>query len=107
VASDAAIAGRRPELEDFLRRYRQASAWAAAHPDEYAAMLSQETGLPLDVATVTASRNRGVPVPLDESIVAEERRTLETFVRAGIIDKSPDLAGAFDASFNWAEAAVR
>lgn len=102
VASEAAIATKRPELADFLSRLRRASAWATEHRDAYAEVLAQETGLPPDVAAYTVARGLALPVALDESVLQEERETLETFVRAGLIEAAPDIGRAFDPSFGAA-----
>ena len=80
-----AIAGKHAQLEDFLRRLASAQRWEAAHKNEYAAVLAKETGLPLDVALYTVSQARGVTTPIDASVIAEERDTLNTYLRAGVI----------------------
>ncbi len=100
VATPKAIAGKRPQLQDFLRRLDKAQQWAIAHPDPYAQVLARETGLPLDIARYTAARTSAVAAPIDDGLVAEERRTLERFQAAGAVETSPDLDAAFDRSFN-------
>lgn len=100
AATDAAIAGKHAELEDFLTRLTKASRWEADHKAEYAAVLAKETGLPPDVALYTVSQARGAPVPMDASVVAEERDTLAHFLKAGVITTTPRIDGAFDISFN-------
>jgi sulfonate transport system substrate-binding protein len=102
VAGPRAIANKRPQLEDFLRRLARAKRWVAEHKAEYAAVLSRETGLALDITAYTVSNTRGEPVPIDAAVLAEEQRTLEGFRAAGALATAPDLAGAFDPSFNTA-----
>ncbi len=102
AASDAAIAGKRAELADFLSRLAKAQRWEGAHEADYAAVLAKETGLPLDVAAYTVSKVRGVPVPIDASVLAEEHDTIDHFVKAGVVATAPDIDDAFDASFNSA-----
>ena len=102
VASDAAIAGKHAQLQDFLRRLAAAQRWETAHKSEYAAVLAKETGLPPDVALYTVSQARGVAVPIDASVIDEERDTLDTYLKAGVITAAPDIDGAFDTSFNAA-----
>ncbi|HEX7760542.1 MAG TPA: ABC transporter substrate-binding protein [Caulobacteraceae bacterium] len=102
VAGDTAIAGKRAQLQDFLRRLAAAQQWEATHKSEYAAVLAKETGLPLDVALYTVSQVRGVAVPIDASVIDEERDTLSAYLKAGVIPSPPNIDGAFDTSFNGA-----
>ena len=100
AATDAAISTKRAVLQDFLSRLAKAGRWEEQHKSEYSAVLAKETGLPSDVALYTVSQARGTAVPIDASVVAEERETLDHFVRAGVVAKAPDIDRAFDTSFN-------
>ena len=99
VATDSAIANKRAILADFLHRLTLAYIWAEQHPEEHAAVLARETGLPLDVARFTG-RPVYKPEPVGPNIAGEERQLFERYRRAGLISQIPDLNGAFDASFN-------
>ena len=102
AATDSAIAGKRPQLNDFLARLARAQRWEASHQAEYADVLAKETGVPADVALYTVERVRGGPVPIDATVLADERETLDHYVRGGVITSAPNIEGAFDASFNGA-----
>lgn len=102
AASVKAILTKRPQIDDFLRRLAKARRWAAQNPDAFAAVLSKETGLSLDIARWTVGNYKAVPVPIDETSVAEARSVLDHFRAAGAIKSDLDAAGAFDASFNAA-----
>lgn len=102
AASEKAIAEKSPQLTDFLRRLALAQQWAGDHQPAYAATLAKETGLPLDVAAYTVAQYRNLAVPIDDGVIAEERRTIDHFSRAGALTFNRDLAGAFDARFNAA-----
>jgi sulfonate transport system substrate-binding protein len=104
AASEAAIAGKRPQVEDFLRRLAKARRWAGEHPREFAAALSQETGLQPDVALYTVQNYRAAPVEIDDTAVAEATAVLDRFKAAGAVTSTRDPAGAFDRSFNAAVA---
>lgn len=104
AASEAAIAGKRPQVEDFLRRLAKARRWAGEHPQEYAAALSKETGLQPDVALYTVRQYRIAPTAIDDSAVAEATAVLDRFRAAGAVTSTRDPAGAFDRSFNAAVA---
>jgi sulfonate transport system substrate-binding protein len=100
AASEAAIAGKRPQVEDFLRRLAKARRWAGEHPEQYAAALSKETGLQPDIALYTVRQYRAQPAPIDDAAVAEAKAVLERFQAAGAVSSTRDPAGAFDRSFN-------
>ncbi|MFT3966985.1 MAG: ABC transporter substrate-binding protein [Sphingobium sp.] len=100
AASDKAIANKRAIIQDFVQRLARARKWALSHKAEYAAVLAKETGLPLDVATFTVTQQQTAAVPIDPSIQEEQRAILERYRRAGLIDRVPDLDGAFDPSFS-------
>jgi sulfonate transport system substrate-binding protein len=100
AANDAAITAKHAALADFLRRLAQAQRWEATHKVEYAAVLAKETGLPGDVALYTVSKARGVPTPIDASILSEERETLDHYAKGDVIASAPNIEGAFDTSFN-------
>jgi sulfonate transport system substrate-binding protein len=104
AASEAAIAGKRPQMEDFLRRLAKARRWAGEHPQEFAAALSKETGLRPDVALYTVQHYRIAPSAIDDAAVAEGRAVLDRFRAAGAVTSTRDPAGAFDRSFNAAVA---
>ncbi len=104
AASEAAIAGKRPQMEDFLRRLAKARRWAGEHPQEFAAALSKETSLQPDVALYTVRHYRIAPSAIDDAAVAEGRAVLDRFRAAGAVSSTRDPAGAFDRSFNAAVA---
>ncbi len=83
VANEKAIAAKRAQLADFLQREARALAWAKANPDAYAAVLSRETGLPLDVARDYAVKNARTAVPIDDAVIADVARVLDDFRASG------------------------
>jgi sulfonate transport system substrate-binding protein len=99
VANTEAIASKRDQIADFLTRLLRAQRWSGAHKDEYAAVMAKETGLDLEIARLTVETYRGQPVPIDASVIEEERRVLDLFRRTGAIPSAPDIAQAFDTSF--------
>lgn len=104
AANLGSIAAKRPQIADFLQRLSRAQRWSEDHRDAYAAVMAKETGLDLQIARLTVETSRGQPVPIDATVIAEARRVLEVFRAAGAIDAAPDIAPAFDTSFNAAVA---
>ena len=104
AANDKAIATKRAQLADFLARAARARTWAQTHQEDYARVLAKETGIPLDVARFTVRETVMAVVPVDDGLRGEQLAILERYRRAGVIPSAPDLAGAFDPSFNQAVA---
>ena len=100
AANDKAIATKRAQIEDFNARLARAHKWVGTHLDDYAKVLARETGLPLDVAQFTVRSYITAPVPMDDTLRQEEQGILTRYKAAGLIDKVPDLTGAFDSSFS-------
>jgi sulfonate transport system substrate-binding protein len=99
AASDKSINTKHAQIADFVQRLARARQWVASHREEYAAVLAKETGLPLDVASFAAGDSITQAVPVDDSLRSEQLAILGRYQRAGIIQKLPDLSGAFDSSF--------
>jgi len=95
VANEAAIARKRALLADFAEREARALAWLSAHRADYAPVLARETGLPLDIARITADKNVRRPVPMDAQVIADQQLVLDTFRRAGDVRSPRALADAF------------
>lgn len=100
AANEHAIATKRAQLGDFLRRLARAQLWAKAHEDLYAQALAVDTGLPLDIAQATVANLRTQATPIDATVEAEEAKTLAHFRAAGVIDRPIDVHAALDPSFN-------
>lgn len=96
VASTHAIQERGALLSDFISRESRALEWAAAHLDEYAALLARETGLPPAVARVFASRTARLRVALDERLIQDLQQVLDSFERAGELHAGRPLSEALN-----------
>ena len=99
VATERAIADKRAQLADFLRRVAIGQRWALSHPDEVAAMQSKVTGLPTDVLKTVYQRGQVHPVAIDDSVVAAQQRTADTYEAANVIRAHLDVRTSFDRSF--------
>jgi sulfonate transport system substrate-binding protein len=106
VANNDAISGKRILLADFLKREAKALEWQKTHKEEFARVLSKETGLPLDIARNYANKNARSSVPIDDAVIADQRQVLTDFKAAGAVEGKRDLAAAFDKSFSKTEVAA-
>jgi sulfonate transport system substrate-binding protein len=57
-------------------------------------------GIPDEVAREWFGRARTQFVVIDERVVADQQRTIDTYARHGVIQKRVAAADAFDLSFN-------
>jgi sulfonate transport system substrate-binding protein len=104
AASEKAIAEKRPQIEDFLKRLAKARRWAADNPDAFGKVLAKETGLSEEVALYTVRQYRIRPTPLGQESVNEAKAVLDRFRAGGAVNTTRDPAQAFDTSFNGAVA---
>jgi sulfonate transport system substrate-binding protein len=99
AATDESIKTKRAEIDDFVRRVAAGQQWALSHPDEVAAIQSRVTHLPADVLKVVYQRAQLKPITIDSKVIAEQQRTADLYVRAGVIKTSLDVTPSFDAQF--------
>lgn len=94
-ASDRALRDKRPQLEDFGRRFATARRWGEAHREAYAQMLTGQTGLPIAATRRFLHRTVNVPVPIDAALIAEEQQIADLFHEAGLLARPVQVAPHF------------
>jgi len=99
VTSSAAIASKRPLLEDFLTRQARAQSWAHQHPEAYAQLYSKQTGLPIDVTRQVVRHMDYEVVPIDAEVIRQHQDTADLFLEAGVIHQPVNASLAFDHTF--------
>jgi sulfonate transport system substrate-binding protein len=101
-ALDTAIADKREQVADVVRRAARAARWADGHVDDYAHYWSGLVGVNFDVAKFGFETSPTLPVPIDEAVIADQQRTADLYSDAGVINRHIDVRGFFDTSFNTA-----
>jgi len=109
VASEAALGAKRALLADYAARLARARAWALTDPAPYAKVWSKLIGLPEAVPLRWFGRAQYRTVPIDDTVIADEQRIIDLYVRAGLIPRAraPRAEAILDPSFSEATAAVR
>ncbi len=75
-----------PELVRLaMRALGESGAWAEAHRDELAQVLSQTTGVPLETMRRAVARAHYGFVPMDAGIVAQQQAVADRFRRLRLI----------------------
>jgi sulfonate transport system substrate-binding protein len=99
VASPGAIRDRRAELADFVRRQTAARAWSQDNVGSYAETWGKLMNIPPAVPLNWLTRARIRVVPVDDSVVADEQKTIDLYFRSALINRSLDAADIVDRSF--------
>jgi sulfonate transport system substrate-binding protein len=102
VATPEAIRDKRAALEDFVRRLAAARAWSQHHVAAYAESWGRLMNISPSVAVNWLSRARIRLAPIDDGVVADEQKTIDLYVRAGLIKQKLDAGEIVDRSFSEA-----
>jgi sulfonate transport system substrate-binding protein len=81
----------RAAIEEYVGRLAEAQRWSNRHPDEWAEVWADETGLSTAVTQMAVDRRFLTPVPIDHKVLASEQRIADTFVRAGLLPEALDV----------------
>ncbi|WP_342237761.1 ABC transporter substrate-binding protein [Inquilinus sp. OTU3971] len=100
VARPDAIEAKRAALQDFVGRLAKARSWGTSNYPAYAEIWSRLVGLPQEVALQYLSRQAVRPVAIDDAVVADEQKTIDLYLRAGLIQTQLDANAVLDRSFN-------
>lgn len=92
----ASLRDKRPLLSDLAARFAAARIWGETHRDDYAKMLTQQTGVPIAATKLYVSRSVYVPVPIDAGLIAEEQGIADLFHAAGLLPKTVQVAPHFE-----------
>lgn len=106
VANRAALAdpAKNAALRDYVVRIAKANTWARQHPDQWARVYAQLTGLPASVASSAVPRLALTPVPVDDTVLDAEQKLADAFTAANQLPGKVDLSGYLDRRFNDAVA---
>jgi sulfonate transport system substrate-binding protein len=107
VSSAASLASKRRLLEDLLMRLARAQSWAHHHPEEYAKLYSNQTGLPIEVTRLVVKRMDYQFVSIDDAVVHEHQAVADLYLKAGVIRQPIEVSSAFDRSLFTNAAAAR
>jgi sulfonate transport system substrate-binding protein len=102
VATPAAIRDKRPELEDFVRRLTAARAWSQDHVDSYAETWGNLMSIPATVPLNWLRRAKIRITPIDDGVVADEQKTIDLYLRVGLIKLKLNASDIVDRSFSAA-----
>jgi len=99
VATTQAISTKRAALADLVKRLAAARIWSSTHRIEYAKVISHIVGIPEDVALGQITREVNAPSAITPQIVAQQQRTIDLYLAAGLIKSRVDAHTLLDSSF--------
>jgi sulfonate transport system substrate-binding protein len=102
VASPEAIRDKREALLDFVRRLTAARAWSLDNVNGYAETWSKLMNIPAAVSLNWLARAKIRIAPIDDSVVADEQKTIDLYFRSGLISRKLDASDIVDRSFSAA-----
>ena len=100
-ARDDALAdeAKRAALNDFVGRLARARTWGLENLDSYAATWGQIVGLPREVGVKMYRRGEWRATAIDASVVVDEQKTIDLYVRFGLISKRIEASKVVDPIF--------
>ena len=99
AATDAAIAAKRPVLQDFLQRVVRAQQWSYRNVDAFSATLARIIGIPPEAARLQFERRQQKWVPIDAQVIADQQGTADFYRQVGLIKQGLDVKTTFDTGF--------
>ena len=83
-------------IEQVIKAYEQARQWALAHPEELAALLAKESGLPLEVARLQLSRTDFSDSQPGAEQIAALKAAAPILTAEGLVRKGVDVDQVVD-----------
>jgi sulfonate transport system substrate-binding protein len=102
VATPNAIRDKRGELEDFVRRLAAARAWSQGNVAGYAETWGKLMNIPTAVPLNWLARAKIRIAPIDDSVIADEQKTIDLYFRSGLIKQNLNASDIVDRSFSEA-----
>ncbi|NUT15908.1 MAG: ABC transporter substrate-binding protein [Cupriavidus sp.] len=100
AATDAALASKRAVLQDFLHRVVRAQQWSYQHVPEFSATLARIIGISPQAARLQFERRRTQWRGIDAELIAEQQRTADFYLKAGLLRQRLDVRQTFDPGFS-------
>lgn len=99
AATDSALASKREVLRDFLQRVVRAQRWSYQHVDDFSAALARIIGIPPEAARLQFERRQQTWRPIDDTIIAEQQRSADFYLKAGLLKQRLEVRSTFDTGF--------
>jgi sulfonate transport system substrate-binding protein len=91
LASDSFTKAHPDILRGMIQELQTATTWTKQHPDDYAKILSDETGVDIAVWKQTLQTDPPNVTFIDESTITYQQKVADTFLRLALIPKKLDV----------------
>jgi sulfonate transport system substrate-binding protein len=98
AATDDALKSKRAVLRDFQQRVERAQLWSYEHSAEFGNALARIIGIPADAAKLQFERRATRWVPIDAQVLADQQKTADFYLAAGLIRQRLDVAATFESA---------
>ena len=102
AATESALRDKHHLLQDFKLRVARAQLWSYQHPAQFGAALAKIIGISAEAARLQFERRATRWQDIDSQIVADQQRTADFYLDAGLLKQRLDVRATFDASFSVA-----
>lgn len=93
-------AGKNAAIQDYVVRIAKADLWAKEHPDQWATLYAQQTGIPVELARKAVPRLALSPIQIDDSVLESEQKLADAFAAAGQLPGKVDMGPYVDRRYN-------
>lgn len=99
AATESALRDKRALLQDFKTRVARAQLWSYQHPKEFGLALARIIGIPAEAAQLQFERRATRWQDIDNQVIADQQRTADFYLSAGLLKQRLDVRGTFDTGF--------
>lgn len=100
AATEPALRDKRAALKDFKERVARAQVWSYKHSAAFGESLAKIIGIPVEAARLQFERRALSWQDIDEQVIADQQRTADFYVKAGLIKQRLEVRNTFDLGFN-------
>lgn len=100
AATDAALAAKHEALRDFKERVVRAQIWSYRNAQAFGRSLARIIGIPAEAAQLQFERRATRWQNIDAQVLADQQRTADFYLAAGLIASRLDVRATFDTRFN-------
>lgn len=100
AATESALKDKRAVLKDFKERVARAQVWSYKNTAAYGDALARIIGIPVEAARLQFERRATRWQDIDAQVIADQQRTADFYLKAGLIKQRLDVKNTFDLSFN-------
>lgn len=104
AATDAALRDKPEALRDFKERVERAQLWSYRNAQRFGESLARIIGIPQEAARLQFERRSTRWIDIDAAVLAEQQRTADFYLQAGLIRQRLEVGKTFDTRFNVGKA---